>query len=214
MRHERKHKRAHTAGLMCIKSYSRWGTCKVMYPHTHSHWLYYYLTYRNRKSYILRVYLKNYLELQKEKYWRILYETPVLLTPGLTKRGRTLIWLRWHQLSFGGHECILLELWQAFQAMAKAGSGEDWDLNRKGKQRGKRLFSKHKQPLNLIFLFCLTQGWGDFQQPVCLLLGDKESKPCLWLLSIQLHLTEDFCVPGKEIVKKKIKQNRSAEAAF
>lgn len=29
----------------------------------------------------------------------ILYETPVLLTSGLTKRGRTLILLRWYQLS-------------------------------------------------------------------------------------------------------------------
>jgi hypothetical protein len=35
---------------------------------------------------------------------------------------------------------------------------------------------------------------GIFLQTCCLLLGDKESKPCPWLLSLKLHLTEGFYV--------------------
>lgn len=67
------------------------------------------------------------------------------------------------------------------------------ELKRREKQRGKDPFLKCKKPLNLVFLFHLIQGLVvTFCAPVCLLLGDKESKLCPWLLSLKLQLTEGF----------------------
>lgn len=96
--------------------------------------------------------------------------------------------------------------------MAKASSAQTWNWKeKKNKQRGKDPFLKCKKPLNLMFLFRPIQGLVvTFCGPVCLSLGDKESKFCPWLLSLKLHLTEGFYVSaasvvclGQELLKRK-----------
>ena len=100
-------------------------------------------------------------------------------------------------------------LWEMQQFLSNSCNGQsrqctDLELKRKKKKtpkqqitnnRGKDPFPKCKKPLNLMFLFHLILGLVvTFCGPVCLLLGDKESKLCPWLLSLKLYLIEGFFV--------------------
>lgn len=137
-----------------------------MYPHTHSHWLYYYLTYRNRKSYILRFYLKKWFgtlkgETLKDSLWNPrasdFRSDQAWTNPDLTE-----------MVSIVLHCSRLLRPWMHSVGTVTVRHSKQWPkqvtgktgtwIGKKNKQRGERLFSKRKQPLNPIFLFRLTQG--------------------------------------------------------
>ena len=102
-------------------------------------------------------------------------------------------------------------LWEMRQFLSNSCNGQsrqcrDLELKRKTKtkttnNRGKDPFLNCKKPLKLMFLFYLIRGLVvTFCGLVCLLLGDKESKLCPWLLSLKLHLTEGFCVSTVSVV--------------
>lgn len=89
---------------------------------------------------------------------------------------------------------------------------------KKNKQGGRGPFLKCVEPLKPMFLFCLilsglVQTLGG---PVCLWLGDKESKLCSWLLSLKLHLFEGFYVSAAAVMclgQKLLKRRYNRECA-
>lgn len=98
------------------------------------------------------------------------------------------------------------------------------EIDRKEKQTGK------KRPISKVLgafealVFVLpdsSRAGADTPRAACLWLGDKESKPCLWLLSLRLHLSEGFYVSaaagmclGKKLLKRRYNRECAGQATL
>lgn len=89
---------------------------------------------------------------------------------------------------------------------------------KKNKQGGRGPFLKCMEPLKPMFLFrlILPALVQTLRGPACLWLGDKESKLCLWLLSLKLHLSEGFYMSAAAVMclgQKLLKRRYNRECA-